>query len=325
MKRLVWFLTGVFVLLAGLELFERRYSALFAAATHRGLTKAAMFDRHERVSILFLGSSRTQDGVSPPLVTRALQRIAPELGEQPGFNAAFTGSSLEMLLSLAPRFDARGDVRVAVIELSQPQVFNDAASWDSPVTPDTSIEGRLADGVQHVAFVRYRKALIGANLGRLPSLLAAKSMGGWETKGSEQLASWMGQREAPATDFTLSRWRPEVINASAAAVAIDAEWNAAADQLALLARRYRTHGIIPVFAVPPMSMSEKEAPEHHGLRALFAEVARRGQCEVWNYAPLELPDAFFRDASHLNREGRAQFSEALAHEVARVLKAGGSR
>src|SRR5690349_15371017 len=103
MKRLAWFLIGVFVLLAALELFERRHSALFTAATHRGLTKAAMFDRHERVNILFLGSSRTQDGVSPDLVTRALQRIAPDLGEQPGFNAAFTGSSLGMLVSLAPR------------------------------------------------------------------------------------------------------------------------------------------------------------------------------------------------------------------------------
>jgi chitinase len=45
---------------------------------------------------------------------------------------------------------------------------------------------------------------------------------------------------------------------------------------------------------------------NQAYRTLFAEVARRGACEVWNFAPIELPDAFFRDVSHLNREGRAQ-------------------
>src|SRR5262245_45425509 len=99
-SRLATFLIGVLVLVLALEVFERRYSELFAAATHRGLTKAAMYDRHARVNVLFLGSSRTQDGVSPDLVTRALQQAAPDLGELPGFNAAFTGSSLGMLLSL---------------------------------------------------------------------------------------------------------------------------------------------------------------------------------------------------------------------------------
>jgi len=322
-RRLAWFLAGVVVLLAALELFERRHSALFAAATHRGLTKAAMFDGHDRVNVLFLGSSRTQDGVSPDLVTRVLQRVAPDLGDLPGFNAAFTGSSLGALIALAPRFDQRRDVRIAVIELSEPQIFNEAAPWEPAQSADASLEGRLAVGLQHVAIVRYRKALIGANLGRLPSLLAPSSLGGWETKGGEQLASWMGKREAFATDFDSSRWRPEVITASTAPVTLDESSGAAADQLAQLSARYRDRGIVPIFAVPPLSTSEREAPERHGLRALFAEVARRGQCEVWNFAPVELPEAFFRDASHLNREGRAQFSEALAQEIARILKAGG--
>jgi hypothetical protein len=98
---------------------------------------------------------------------------------------------------------------------------------------------------------------------------------------------------------------------------------AVANQLAALAAHFRTRGVTPIFAVPPLSASEREAPERNALRSLFAEVARRGQCEVWNFATVDVPDAFFRDVSHLNREGRAQYSEALAHELARVLKAGG--
>jgi hypothetical protein len=322
-SRLVWFLGGVLVLLAALEGFERSHSALFAATTHRGLTKVAMFDRHPRVNVLFLGSSRTQDGVSPDLASRALHEIAPALGDVSGFNAAFTGSSLGALVSLVPRFDGRSDLRVAVIELSEPQIFNEAAPWDEPTRVLVTLEDRLADAIQHVAIVRYRKALIGANLGRLPSLLAAPSMSGWETKGTEQFASWMGRREARATGFDLTRWRPEVFPATTGAVRVNDDERAVANQLAALAAHFRTRGVTPIFAVPPLSASEREAPERNALRSLFAEVARRGQCEVWNFATVDVPDAFFRDVSHLNREGRAQYSEALAHELARVLKAGG--
>jgi hypothetical protein len=280
-----------------------------------------MFDRHPRVNVLFLGSSRTQDGVSPDLMTRTLHDIAPELGEVTGFNAAFTGSSLGALVSLVPRFDGRSDLRLAVIELSDPQIFNEAAPWDEPKPTVVTLEDRLAGAVQHVAIVRYRKALIGANLGRLPSLLAASSMGGWETKGSDQLASWLGQHEERANAFYPPQWRADILLPTTAPGAVSTAQSDVADQLASLAAHFIARGVTPVFVVPPLAASELEAPERRGLQALFAEVARRGHCEVWNFAPIELPDTFFRDAGHLNREGRAQFSEALAHQIARVLKA----
>lgn len=318
---LIAFVGGLVVLLVAVELFERSHREIFAATTHRGLTKVAMFDRHPRVNVLFLGSSRTQDGVSPDLVTRTLRDIAPELGEVTGFNAAFTGSSLGALVSLVPRFDGRSDVRIAVMELSEPQIFNEAAPWDEPPRTVVTLEDRLADAVQHVAIVRYRKALIGANLGRLPSLLAAASMGGWETKGSEQFASWLGRHEERATAFYPPQWRADVLLPTTPSAALSEADSKVADQLASLAAHFSAHGVTPVFAVPPLASSELDAPERHDLQALFAEVARRGQCEVWNFAPIALPDAFFRDVSHLNREGRAQYSEALAHQIARVLAA----
>ncbi len=318
--RLARFLIGLIVLLVALEIFERRHSAFIVAASHRGLTKVAMFEQHSRVDVLFLGTSRTQDGVSPDLVTRGLRGVAPELGDLPGFNAAFTGSSLGALVSLAPRFDGRPDVRIAVIELSDPQIFNEPAPWDEPVRASVTLEDRLGDAVQRVYFVRYRKALLGGNLGRLPSLWIASSLGGWETKGSEQLASWLGQKESPATGFLPERWRPSVIGSASARQSLDESTDAVAGQLSALARRFRSRGVKAVFAVPPLAASERDAPERRGLEPLFAEVARRCACEVWNFAPLELPDAYFRDVSHLNREGRAQYSEALAREIARALK-----
>lgn len=318
--RLVWFVAGLAILLLSLELFERRHSALIVAASHRGLTKVAMLEQHPQVDVLFLGTSRTQDGVSPDLVTRGLKAVAPELGDVPGFNAAFTGSSLGALVSLASRLDDRKDVRVTVIELSDPQIFNEPAPWDEPLRASVTLEDRLGDAVQHVYAIRYRTALLSGNLGRLPSLLFGSSLGGWETRGSDQLASWLGHRESPAAGFVPERWKPEVIPPASPREALDAPTDAVAAQLASLARHFQARGVKTVFAVPPLAVSEREAPERHGLRALFAEVARRGDCEVWNFAPLELPDEYFRDVSHLNREGRAQYSEALARELARALR-----
>ena len=208
-------------------------------------------------------------------------------------------------------------MRIAVIELSDPQIFNEPAPWDAPVRPAVTLEDRLADAVQHVDVIRYRKALLSGNLGRLPSLWIAPSLGGWETKGSEQLASWLGQKESPATGFLAERWTPSVIRTPPARASLDASTEAVAGQLTTLAHRFRRRGVKVAFAVPPLAASERDAPERHGLEPLFAEVARRAGCEVWDFAPLTLPDEYFRDVSHLNREGRAQYSEALAREIAR--------
>jgi hypothetical protein len=318
--RLAWFVAGLIILLAALEIFERRHSAIIVAASHRGLTKVAMLDLHPRVDVVFLGTSRTQDGVSPDLVTRGLQAVAPELGDVPGFNAAFTGSSLGALISLVPRLDARRDIRVAIIELSDPQIFNEPAPWDETPRPTVTLEDRLADAVQRVHVIRYRKALLAGNLGRLPSLFIGASLGGWETKGTEQAASWLGHRESRATGFDPALWKPAIIAPGLAQQTIDPTLAEVAAQLGSLAHRFEDRGVKVAFAVPPLSATVHDMPERQGLRALFAEVARRGGCEVWDFAALSLPEAYFRDVSHLNREGRAQYSEALARELVRLLR-----
>ena len=106
--RLAWFVAGLLLLLLAFEVFQRRLDEAVVAASHRGLTKVAMLAQHPRVDVLFLGSSRMQDGVSPDLVTRGLNAVAPQLGDVPGFNAAFTGSSLPALMAFVPLVDDGG-------------------------------------------------------------------------------------------------------------------------------------------------------------------------------------------------------------------------
>ena len=319
--RLVAFVAGVALLLCALELLVRHKAALFEGASHRALAKAAMSETHPRVDLLFLGTSRTQDGVSPALVTRALGELAPALEGFHGYNAAFTGSSLDTLRSIAPRYQTREGLGAVIIELSDPQISNDPSPWEQAVPTSVTFEDKLARQLRKLALIRYRTAFLTDNLGRLPALLLfAPSLGGWETRGVDQVASWLGRKEPAATDFDARLWAPEVFTPAAPPRKLTAAHDIVATRLADLARSFMDHGIRVAFAVPPLTRRWQPAPERDEMRPLFSEVARRGGCEVWNYAALPLLDDFSRDPSHLNSRGRAHWSRALAQPIARLFE-----
>ena len=319
--RLVAFVAGVAVGLCALELLVRRKAALFEGASHRALAKAAMSETHPRVDFLFLGTSRTQDGVSPALVTQALGELAPEWGGLRGYNAAFTGSSLDTLRSIAPRYRGREGIGAVIIELSDPQISNDPSPWAEAPPPRATFEDKLARQLRKLAFVRHRAAFLTDNLGRLPALLLfAPSLGGWETRGVDQVASWLGRKEPAAAGFDARLWTPEVFTPAAPPWRLIAAHDLIATSLADLARSFTDHGIHVAFAVPPLTRRWQPAPERDELRPLFSEVARRGGCEVWNYAAVPLPDDLSRDPSHLNSRGRAHWSRALARPIARLFE-----
>ena len=320
-RRLGGFLIGFLVLVGAIEWGVRYNDSLFEAATHRALTKVAIFGRHPQVEVLFLGTSRTQDGVCPELASRAVQEKAPDLGPVPGFNAAFTGSSLEALLAIVPRLGFRDDLRLVVIELSEPQIINEPASWeDAPSTPIT-LEEHLAHWMRIFAIVRHRKAFLGEGIARLPALLVfGASLGGWETKGSQQIASWLGHKEPPANGFDASLWVPRRFPGEGPEQDLTSSQIAVADRFAEVARRFRAGGIEVRFAVPPLSAAATNAPERRDLQTLFSEVARRSGCEVWDYSAARPPESLFKDAGHLNRDGRAHYSRALGERLAEALK-----
>ena len=320
-RRLGWFLLGLLGVLLMLEGLVRFNDSLFEAASHRALTKVAVFGMHPRVDVLFLGTSRTQDGISPELVSRALGENDPDLQHLSGYNAAFTGSSLDALLALVPRFGFRGDVRVVVIELSEPQIINQAASWDEPQSVPTNFEERLGRGIRSVALIRHRKAFTGDNFGRLPTLLLfGPSLGGWETKGSQQIASWVGRKEPHANGFQPSNWSPRIFMSDDSREPLPEHLEQVANQLAEVAGSFKSRGIIVCFAVPPLAPQATRAPERRELQSLFSEVSRRSECQVWDFSATRPAEGFFKDEGHLNQQGRAHYSKALGDRLARVLK-----
>ncbi|MSU32713.1 MAG: hypothetical protein EXS25_08670 [Pedosphaera sp.] len=323
-RRLLAFVLGLIVFAGLVELGVRCNVLLFSAASHRALAKVAMFERHSRVDILFLGTSRTQDGVSPALIAEAVTKFSPALGEIRGYNAAFTSSSLDALEALGSRFLSKPELKLVVIELSDPQQRNPATPWNGDVvkaSPST-LEGRLIQWAQKIYCVKQRSAFVSDNITRLPALLLfAPSLGGWEVKGSDQLTVWLGHREKPAEDFDFKAWQPVMLpsNASNQSLNTGAEQWVIADRFSQVASQYKARGIQVVFASPPLRHHPSLTSERASMEALFQAVSYRSQCEVWDFSSSKVADRFFRDPSHLNTEGRAHYSKALAVEITRLL------
>lgn len=316
-RRLLTFCAGILLVFLALEGFVRFNATAFEAATSTGLAKAALCEKRPKVDILFLGTSRTQDGVSPGLMTRAFSEMGAGHPDWEGFNVAFSGASLGDLMALGPRLSARRGVKVAVIEVSEPQIQNRPPAWERLDGPSPGVEGRLEALVKMARVIRYRSAFLPDNVGRLPAMiLFSGSLEGWETKGTDQVASWLGFKPKPATGFDAALWSPRVIAPAQAPARLSGELDEVATRYADLARSFRAHGARVVLTVPPLAKDLRSAPERGALRPFLSEVARRSECELWDYAALELPDGLFKNSSHLGREGRAHFSKALAIQIA---------
>jgi hypothetical protein len=318
-RRLLVFALSLGALGAALEWTVRAHEPAFAAATNRALAKAALLDRHGPVDVLFLGTSRMQDGVSPRLFSDELARNAPGTRVE-AFNLAFTSSSLDSLEALAARFGHRAGLRLAVVELSAPQVENGPPVWERDPPPGQDIEGRLTAWLRaHVRTLAERKALVWDNLVRLPSLLwFGADLDGSETRVLDQALAFFGRRESPPPAFDASGWVPRRISSrspSGGAGQGEAP-SPIASRLAAIARVF--DGRV-VFVSPPYTRAFEDPKERSPeMKALFAQVALESGAPVWDYTDLELPKRWFRGKSHLNREGRAVFSTMLAREVGRA-------
>jgi hypothetical protein len=336
-RKLLLFVGSLAALALALEVLVRLDEPAFAAASNRALAKAALLDVHGPVDVLFFGTSRVQDGVSPRLFSEALGTA--ETGSAvAAFNLAFTSSSLNSLEELAQRYEARPGLRLAVIELSTPQLQNGVAAWELPASSESAsgadVEARLTDWVHaHVRTIAHRQAFVSDNVVRLPSLLwFAADLDGSETRVTDQVAAFFGHRERMPDGFDAKAWEPVVwspiaevpaerVPPAPQALRYFAQREARTElvaRLARLAQGYRAGGVRTLFIVPPLTKGFAPAEERDPfMKTFFAQLAKASSAPVLDYSSLVLPDEVFRGESHLNRLGRAYFSAALAGQVAR--------
>lgn len=316
-RRLLVFASAVALVVLLLELGIRSRPQVFADATNRGLSKAAICDSRPGLDLVFLGTSRSQDGISPRLVIDSMGRHGSGPADWSGFNVAFSGANLGDLIELAPRMGAHHPLKMAVVEVSEPQVLNRVSEAAARPSTQSGLEGFLSDVSNRSLLIRYRRAFLPEYLGRLLTLLVVSdSLEGWETRGSEQVSSWLGHRLKPALDFDPGLWNLEPVTPSASPQPLGKDLEYVLERYVEVTRQFQNRGVQVVFVVPPLGRDHVHAVERGSFRSLFAELARATGCEVWNFAELVLPDSFFSDSGHLSPLGRAHYSQALG----RVLR-----
>jgi len=289
MRRLLRFVLGTCAVLALAEGAFRLFAVEVSASASRAGTKAALLDKQGRVEVVFFGTSRLWDGISP----RAFSAAFPGVH---AFSLAASGANLGTLETLARRFAHRPGLRLAFVELSAPQL-------DSAPSQEAAPTGLEAMAARHSMLIRSRGALRGESLERLPGLLFyPRRLDGSELHFGEQLAAILGRPPSGAE-------RPDLRPAPLPAVA--AAHDPSVERLLAVARELRAASVKVVFVVPPLQACE--AAEDMGAAAAALSL----EFPVWNYQRAPLPARDFRDCGHLDAKGRWAFSRALAAEAAR--------
>lgn len=284
------------------------------------LAKLATFERKPQVDYLFFGTSLTQDGIAPRLVSRHLQEISPELPELVGFNAAAPGASIDDLLTLAPRYLYKPSLRVVFIELSTPHFSNTATLPATLQSPITTVEGRLAAALQNIFFIKFRNAFRLGNLGSFISLLLfSSSMSGSEARLNDFIAAWTGKDELVPENFNESLWVPAGISTQNNLQPLDGEREKIAAKVMQLSTMFQAQGIKVILYAPPASADY--LVDKNGLTLFYNELAKRSKAELWNFIGLPIPAHFFKDPTHLSKkEGQPHWSYAIASQLAKLFR-----
>lgn len=314
-KRLTCFFIGLLISISALEVLVQNNEPLFKGASHKMMAKAAVFNKKKSVDLVFFGTSITQDGVSPPLVSRRLKEIVSS-NEINIYNAASTGSSIEDLIVVEPMYSHKLSLHAVIIELSDPLLNN------KPTIPLTylksenkNIEKTLAESLNNLDFIKYRKAFYSDNIGRLLSLLLFSSLySGHETRLIDQFNVWFNITEPSPLNYDETIWTPEIISTNNPVVTLNQKNEELANKMTSFVKLYTEKGIKVIFIVPPVSASPSTKQDQY--IPLYEELARRTKCNIWNFNKHSIPDYFFKDPTHLNRKkGRAHWSYALADQI----------
>jgi len=301
-RRLLSYVAAVALAVASIECAFRALEADVAASSSRIATKEALLTKQGPVQILFLGTSRFWDAIEP-------RRFADAFPGARAFNLAASGAKLPTLEEVAARCARRPGLRVAFIELSGPQLDREAPSPPAPSALE-ALAARVSKLIEH------RAALRGESLLRLPGLtLFATRLDGSEVTFADQLASWLGYSspEKPGDTIRVSE-APATFTVRIPAGNVPERAAEAPRGRAAVADRSRAAGVDPLFALPPILLCEREPDE-----AAVVAASLGSRFAVWDYRAA-LPPQAFRDCSHLNRAGRAAFSEALARYSLQALR-----
>jgi hypothetical protein len=313
-RRLVAFVVALVCIGAVLEGACRHWHALFRAASHRSLFKAALLEQRLPQDIVFFGTSRTGEALRPhPFLQELSADGAPPLT---AFNVSTPFSSLEILQYVGDHFASAPGLKLAVVEITRQQLGRRPLPWASAHAAEIDFDGRTISWLEtHSSLVAERKVFVLNSLSRLGLIVLFGSMfDGTEEMGTDYFAAILGHSH----DFDPSQFRaascvPRPVDAPPATLAQYVEER---DIYASIAADFAKNGVKVAFFVPP-SMDPAHAAENEApYRTLRAAIHAATGRPVWDFAACRLPPDYFRDPTHMSHLGGSHLSHFVAQAAA---------
>lgn len=286
-------------LLLALEVLCRVDADGLGALSHRVRFKLALLRNKGPVDFVALGSSRTNDGLSPATLA---------LGA--GFSAATPSSSLATLEYFASNL---GPQKLVLVELSTPQWGTDALELDAAPAADFAGDPLGAWLHERSALLKVRRAFALENLPRVGGLVLARRLDGSEWFRSRFVVETLRPPSPPEGVRDDAAWAPLAPVENAALLGADAP--RVIEGYARAVDALRATGARVVLVGPPLARLWRDDDCTPALDALRAAVAARTQAPLLDFTCAPVDDRWFIDGQHLTGAGRARYSKALGERL----------
>lgn len=307
---------------ATLEIGVRAHETSVASLQDSALIKLQIFSLRDKTEILFLGSSRSQDGVNPTLVAETLGKLDPQWKNAKAFNAAAPGSGLRRLLYGAEMATKKPGIRLMGVEVSDPYLSDGA--WTLPFGSEgeaVDLEGRLQQALSTYSYtIRYRKSFRLDNAIKFPLLIWPNADDGIKWFGKVGANSFK-QSGPVSNDVDSEAWSSLVVAPSPSGNTDRNKLLGGSDRYFSVYRQVaemaRSKGIRLFLYVPPLregNAIECDAAHLQTYKAIASEI----QAPLLLNSCKDMPAEYFSDEGHLNRAGMDIWSVQLARDLIRA-------
>lgn len=325
MKKAVIYVLGILITFASIEALVRSNESYFYALSDKILLKIEFLKKRQTDQIVFLGTSRTQDGLDPSLFQKELKsRYDIDLRT---FNAATAGQNTNRILYSLKRLLEMENIETLIIESSSVGLHEGALGID--FKEDTSLEedevsnGHVEDSLQQFmvdtfATVRVRKAFKLKAVFRLVMIWSSNKYNHdlWFMPGILRQISFGAIKKYEPKDFT--PYTPKILFSKGDSIENTSQYS---DFLKIIDLLKNTDKKI-IFYNPPVALENAEKDCNASRHQMYQSIKLKKPTLFIDYTCKGFPKDSLRDSSHLNLKGRLYFTQMLAHDLAPFLKEG---
>ncbi len=308
---------GLFIIFVLIEVVVRFSPTVFSNLTERIHLKSAMFEYRDTTEVLFLGSSRFKDGLSPKIIEK---QIKDSLGLSiKAFNGALTGTNVQQLDYFFKKAITKKGLRLVVVEISFPQLYFDE-TYQNPDPEKIGVEEHLQNGIMdHLKLAAWRKSFRIENLIKAPAILATDFLEGSELDRSNFISDYFNKTTFKFTKTHQEQWRPKVIlpQGEPDGDGGDCSMHILQD----IARLAKENNVKLLLVIPPVINARSSAESTPEVKKIYQTAATKMGMEIWDYGDIKISEKYFSDQdSHLNIEGRFVFSHIIGSKIGSIIQ-----